>query len=154
VSVKLEDLNAGQRRTFEMWRSVGLSEERALDAMVEDGAVRLSDRDRAARSLRKIFGLTEGQAEVGARGRDVGSSSRPVSGGAPVVEDNITWHRRMMRELAEMDRELAEVAEAQRARLVREIAGDIARIQAAERRRLQAEERRSSGRCSGFATGG
>jgi hypothetical protein len=52
-----------------MWRRIGLSEQAALDTVIEDGLVPLSDHDRAARALRKTFNLSESQAEAAARGR-------------------------------------------------------------------------------------
>jgi hypothetical protein len=141
---KPSDLNPTQRKSYDLWRDLGLTKAAAMNALVEDGVVRLSEEEKLARRFSSIFGLSEEAAEFAARGRDGGPSSRPVSEGAPAVEDNITWHRRMMRELAEMDRELAEVAEAQKKRLVREIAEDIARIQAQERRRLQLKSGRGT----------
>jgi hypothetical protein len=52
-----------------MWRRIGLSEQAALDTVIEDGLVPLSDHDRAARALRKTFNMSESQAEAAARSR-------------------------------------------------------------------------------------
>jgi hypothetical protein len=78
-----DDLNPKQREVFETWRSIGLTEAAALNAMVEDGVIQLSDEEKVARNLRGIFPtLTESQSLTAARsGRDSGSA-RPVSEGS------------------------------------------------------------------------
>jgi hypothetical protein len=53
-----------------------------MDALVEDGVVRLSEEEKLARSFRETWGLSEVQAEIAVQGRDGPSrraSSTPVS---------------------------------------------------------------------------
>jgi hypothetical protein len=84
MSVKPGDLNGEQRKAFETWRSLGLSESAAMDCLITDGVVAVSEEEQLARSLSSTFGLSEAAAEAAARGRDGGPpSSRPVSESQP-----------------------------------------------------------------------
>jgi hypothetical protein len=115
----------------------------------------VNDHDRLAGIFKKTFGLSEAQAEAAARGRD-GSSAPSFGASGPVAEDEsrrvveseAEWQARMQRELAELARGIAEVDAMQRELYPKLIMEDIARIQAQERRRIQADDRRSSGRRS------
>jgi hypothetical protein len=126
--IKKEDLNRQQREGFDLWRSFGLSEQAALDALIEDGTVTLSPHDQLVRSFR-IIGLSEKAAETAARGRGgspfgiASSSPTPVSDlrysgndgdGSPWPETGLPWHQRMQRELDRQGREIIKIAEAQR----------------------------------------
>jgi hypothetical protein len=77
--IKPSDLNPTQRKSYDLWRDLGLTESAAMNALVEDGVIRLSEEEKLARSFRDTWGLSEAQAEIAARGRDSGPSSRPVS---------------------------------------------------------------------------
>jgi len=76
---KPSDLNPTQRKSYDLWRDLGLTEAAAMNALVEDGVIRLSEEEKLARSFRETWGLSEAQAEIAVRGRDGGSSPRPVS---------------------------------------------------------------------------
>jgi hypothetical protein len=75
---KPSDLNPTQRKSYDLWRDLGLTESAAMNALVEDGVITLSEDEQLARTLRHTFGLSEQAAEIAARGGG-GPSSRPVS---------------------------------------------------------------------------
>jgi hypothetical protein len=81
--IKSQDLNPKQRRAFDMWRRLGLSEQSALRAMEQDGQVTLSEEERQARMFSEVFGLSPSGARHAVKGLD-GPSRRPASG--PVSE--------------------------------------------------------------------
>jgi hypothetical protein len=81
--IKSQDLNPKQRRAFDMWRRLGLSEQSALRAMEQDGQITLSEDERQARMFSEVFGLSPSGARRAVEGRD-GPSRRPASG--PVAE--------------------------------------------------------------------
>jgi hypothetical protein len=63
-----------------MWRNTfGLSEAAAMNALVEDGVIKVSEHDQLARSLQETFGLSDAAAGVAARGRGDSLSSRPAT---------------------------------------------------------------------------
>jgi hypothetical protein len=76
---KPDELREDARDSYDMWRRLGLSEQAAMNALIEDGLIPLSEEDRLARNLQSIFRLNEDQARRAAAGRVGGSSSRPVS---------------------------------------------------------------------------
>jgi hypothetical protein len=80
MSVKPEDLNREQRKAYDTWRSIGLTEAAAMNALVEDGLVELSEEETLAKRFQAIFpGTSDAAAKSAARGRDGGPSARPVS---------------------------------------------------------------------------
>jgi hypothetical protein len=81
--MRREDLNAEQRKAFDMWRRLGLSEQSALRAMEQDGQIQVSEEDGQARMFSEVFGLSASAARRAVEGRD-GPSRRPASG--PVSE--------------------------------------------------------------------
>jgi hypothetical protein len=48
-------LNSEQRRAFETWRAVGLSESAAMNALIEDGVITLSEDEHLARRFRTLL---------------------------------------------------------------------------------------------------
>jgi hypothetical protein len=126
-----------------MWRSLGLSEQAAMNALIEDGVITLSEDEHLAQRFQRLFGLSEAAARTAAGGRDSRSAPSPItkSRGAsrPAVESNLEWHARMQRDLAELDRGIAEVDAMQRELYPKLIMEDIARTQAEERRRLHGD---------------
>jgi hypothetical protein len=46
---KPSDLNPTQRKSYDLWRDLGLTEAAAMNALVEDGVVRLSEEEKLAR---------------------------------------------------------------------------------------------------------
>jgi hypothetical protein len=75
---KSEELRGDARASFDMWRRLGLSEQAAMDALIEDGVITLSEDERQARMFYKVFGLSESEAQRAVDGRD-GPSLQPVS---------------------------------------------------------------------------
>jgi hypothetical protein len=75
--IKPDELSGAARESYDMWRRIGLFEQAALDSVIEDGLVPLSDHDQLARTFRQL-GLSQQAAESAADGRD-GPSGRPVS---------------------------------------------------------------------------
>jgi hypothetical protein len=73
-----DDLRGTARDSYDTWRRLGLSESAAMNALVEDGVVQLSQHDRLVKNFRETFGLSERAAEIAAAGRD-GPPVRPVS---------------------------------------------------------------------------
>jgi hypothetical protein len=70
VTVRREDLSGAALDAFRVWHNFfGLSESAALNAVVADGLVGVSEDDRLAGSFRGIFSLTESAARVAAEGR-------------------------------------------------------------------------------------
>jgi hypothetical protein len=49
VTVKPDELNPEQRRAFDTWRAVGLSESATMNALIEDGVITLSGGEHLAR---------------------------------------------------------------------------------------------------------
>jgi hypothetical protein len=78
VTVKPDELNPGQRRVFDTWRAVGLSESAAMNALIEDGVITLSEDEHLARRFQDMFGLSEKAAQIAAAGRD-GARHRAAS---------------------------------------------------------------------------
>jgi hypothetical protein len=136
-----DDLRGSARDSYEMWRRLGLSEHAAMDALIEDGLMSLTDDEQLARSFQRLFGLSEEAAKTAAGGRDSRTAPEPKVGWAsrPAVESNLEWHARMQRELAELDRGIAEVDSMQRELYPGLIMEDVARTQAEERRRLRGD---------------
>jgi hypothetical protein len=81
--IKPNELNPEQRRAFETWRAVGLSESAAMNALIEDGVITLSEDEHLARRFQDMFGLSEEAAQIAAAGRD-GAPHRAAS--SPVSE--------------------------------------------------------------------
>jgi hypothetical protein len=80
VTLRVEDLRGEARDAFQMWRDTfGLSEVTAMNALVEDGVIKLSEHDQLARSLQETFGLSDAAADVAVRGRGDLLSSRPAT---------------------------------------------------------------------------
>jgi hypothetical protein len=71
-------LNSEQRRAFETWRAVGLSESAAMNALIEDGVITLSEDEHLAQRFQDTFGLSEEAAQIAAAGRQ-GAPHSPVS---------------------------------------------------------------------------
>jgi hypothetical protein len=85
MTVRPEDLRGEARDAFRMWRDTfGLSEAAAMNALVEDGVITLSEDEKFARSFQETWGLSRAAAEIAARGRDGGS--RAASSGVSVAE--------------------------------------------------------------------
>jgi hypothetical protein len=112
-----------------------------MNALIEDGVITLSEDEKLARRFQRLFGLSVEAAKAAAGGRDSRSAPSPEASGAgrPVVESNLEWHARMQRELAELDRGIAEVDAAQRELYPKLIMEDIARAQAEEGQRLRGD---------------
>jgi hypothetical protein len=136
-----EDLRGDARDSYEMWRRLGLGEDAAMDALIEDGLVSLTEDEQLARTFQRLFGLSEEAAKTATGGRDSRSAPARNAGGAsrPVVESNLEWHARMQRELAELNRGIAEVDATQRELIPKLIMEDIARTQAQEGRLLRGD---------------
>jgi hypothetical protein len=80
VTLRAEDLRGDAADAYRMWRDVfGLSEQSAMHAMEQDGLITLTEDEKFARSFQETWGLSRAAAEVAARGRNGGSSSRPAS---------------------------------------------------------------------------
>lgn len=75
---KPEDLDQRQRASYSLWRALGLSESSAMNALVEDGVLRVPERDQFVGTFREL-GLSESAAETAARGRERPSSLRSAS---------------------------------------------------------------------------
>jgi hypothetical protein len=112
-----------------------------MNALIEDGVITLSEDEKLARRFQRLFGLSVEAAKTAACGRDSRSAPSPKAGRAsrPVVESNLEWHARMQRELAELDRGIAEVDAMQRELYPKLIMENVARTQAEERRRLRGD---------------
>ena len=83
--VRPEDLRGEARDAFRMWRDTfGLSEAAAMNALVEDGVITLSEDEQLARRFSKLFGLSEAEARRAVAGRDGGS--RSATSGVSVAE--------------------------------------------------------------------
>ena len=79
MTVRPEDLRGEARDAFRMWRdTLGLSEAAAMNALVEDGVITLSEDEQLARRFSKLFGLSEAEARRAVAGRD-GPTVRTVS---------------------------------------------------------------------------
>jgi hypothetical protein len=77
--LRVEDLRGEARDAFRMWRDTfGLSEPAAMNALVEDGVITLSEDEQLARRFSKLFGLSEAEARRAVAGRD-GPTVRTVS---------------------------------------------------------------------------
>jgi hypothetical protein len=59
-----------------MWRRLGLSEQSAMRALEQDGAIPLSEDEKLARRFQNIFDLSESEARRAVHGHG-GSSVRP-----------------------------------------------------------------------------
>jgi hypothetical protein len=70
VTVRPDDLRGAARDSYDTWRSIGLSESAAMNALVEDGVITLSEEERQARMFSDVFGLSEAEARRAAAGRD------------------------------------------------------------------------------------
>jgi hypothetical protein len=80
-----DDLRGAARDAYDMWRNTfGLSEQRAMRALEQDGLITLTEDEKFARSLQETWGLSRAAAEIAARGRDGGS--RAASAGVSVAE--------------------------------------------------------------------
>jgi len=77
VTVKPHELDPEQRRAFDTWRAVGLSESAAMTALIEDGVITLSEHEHLARRFQDIFGLSEEAAQIAAAGRDGAPQKAP-----------------------------------------------------------------------------
>jgi hypothetical protein len=74
-----DDLRGAARDAYDMWRNTfGLSEQSAMRALEQDGAIPLSEDEKLARRFQNIFGLSESEARHAVPGHG-GSSERPVS---------------------------------------------------------------------------
>jgi hypothetical protein len=74
-----DDLRGAARDAYDMWRNTfGLSEQGAMRALEQDGAIPLSDDEKLARRFQNIFGLSESEARRAVHGHG-GSSVPPVS---------------------------------------------------------------------------
>ena len=102
MTVRADDLRGAARDSYDTWRSIGLSEQAAMNALIEDGVITLSEDEKLARRFQRLFGLSVEAAKTAACGRDSRSALSPKAGRAsrPVVESNLEWHARMQRELA------------------------------------------------------
>ena len=79
MTLRVEDLRGEARDAFRMWRDTfGLSEAAAMNALVEDGVITLSEDEQLARRFSKLFGLSEAEARRAVAGRD-GPTARTVS---------------------------------------------------------------------------
>jgi hypothetical protein len=79
VTVRREDLRGEAADTFRMWRNTfGLSEQSAMRALEQDGAIPLSEDENLARRFQNIFGLSESEARRAVDDHG-GSSVPPVS---------------------------------------------------------------------------
>jgi hypothetical protein len=76
MTVRPEDLRGDNKKLFDAWRSIGLSEEAALSSMRDAGWLPMSEDEKLARRFQNIFGLSEAAAKTAAGDRGV---SRPVS---------------------------------------------------------------------------
>jgi hypothetical protein len=104
--IKPSDLNRKQREAFNVWRSLGLSESAAMDALREDGLIQESDHDRLVANFVRL-GLTASEAEIAAHGRG-GRSRTPIghsTAAASIAEETVE-----SRALVDTVRELAEGA--------------------------------------------
>ena len=115
----------------------------AMNALIEDGVITLSEDEHLAQRFQRLFGLSEEAARTAAGGRDSRSGPSPTTkargASRPVDESNLEWHARMQRDLAEPDRGIAEVDAIQRELYPKLIMEDIAWTQAEERRRLRGD---------------
>jgi hypothetical protein len=73
-----DDLRGSAREGYAMWRRLGLSEESAMRALEQDGAIPLSEDEKLAWRFQNIFGLSESEARRAVHGHG-GSSMPPVS---------------------------------------------------------------------------
>jgi hypothetical protein len=101
VTLRVEDLRGEARDAFRMWRDTfGLSEPAAMNALVEDGVITLSEDEQLARRFSKLFGLSEAEARRAVAGRDgptvrtVSETAGPASG-APQPGDALRLVRRI-----------------------------------------------------------
>ena len=95
---KPSDLNSDQRALFDVWRSLGLSESSAMNALREDGQLEVSGFDAATDMFRNVFGLSEAGARVAAQGRNFTDFGGSAADGTPAGE----WAEKARRTLAEM----------------------------------------------------
>src|SRR5215208_5684197 len=74
-----DDLRGAARDAYDMWRKTfGLSEQSAMRALEQDGAIPLSEDEKLARRFQNIFGLSESEARRAVDDHG-GSSVPPVS---------------------------------------------------------------------------
>ena len=106
VIVKREDLSPEDRRVFDTWRDLGLSEQATVGVMREDGLIAMSDHDHLVVNF-KSLGLSESAAEIAAQGRD-GPSRRHI--GASPSAASIAERAVESRALVNTVRELAGTA--------------------------------------------
>jgi hypothetical protein len=65
-----DDLRGSAREAYNMWRRLGLSEQSAMGALEQDGAIQLSEGEKLARRFQKIFYLSEAEARRAVDGRE------------------------------------------------------------------------------------
>lgn len=97
---KLGELGPEARRRYDAWRTIGLSESAAMQALRDDGLLQESAHDRAVEVYRSL-GLSDAAAEVAASGRD--GVRRPLSerSGDGDLQANVDALKRKVIELAE-----------------------------------------------------
>lgn len=79
-----DDLRGAARDAYDMWRNTfGLSEQSAMRALEQDGAIPMSEDEKLARRFQDMFGLSVEAAQMAAAGRD-GAPHRATS--SPVAE--------------------------------------------------------------------
>jgi len=95
-----DDLRGSAREGYAMWRRLGLSEQGAMRALEQDGAIPLSEDEKLARRFQNIFGLSESEARRAVHGHGR-SPVQPVaesagrSSGAPQPGDALRLVRRI-----------------------------------------------------------
>jgi hypothetical protein len=77
-----DDLRGSAREGYAMWRRLGLSEESAMRALEQDGAIPVSEDEKLVRRFQNIFDLSESEARRAVDGRD-GPSRKPASSPTP-----------------------------------------------------------------------
>jgi hypothetical protein len=93
-----DDLRGAARNVYDMWRNTfGLSEQSAMRALEQDGAIPLSEDEKLARRFQNIFGLSESEArravdDHGGRSVPPVSESAGRSSAAPQPGDAL-WLR-------------------------------------------------------------
>ncbi len=97
---KLGELGPEARRRYDMWRTIGLSEAAAMQALRDDGLLQESAHDRAVEMYRSL-GLSGAAADVAASGRDGGRRSVSERSGAGDLQTNADALKRKVTELAE-----------------------------------------------------
>jgi hypothetical protein len=97
-AVKPEDLGPKERRAFDMWRTIGLTEAAAMQALRDDGLLPVSEHDRAMRVYRDL-GLSESAAEIAVAGRD--GTRRPTSERGSGLQADVDALKHKVTEVAE-----------------------------------------------------